>query len=395
VLALCKLHYSSSYFFRGILFKVFNTYNSYLITFDNPKKFRQLTDGLLGNIENFNSNKEKIEKLNNYYDFEFMRLGINAINGIFYGVINREFTTFSDNYLQLLFEFCKRQVRKELNYSESTRDLLAVFAAGGHARSQAFDDDYDLIILLNSTDEKTILFANKIVVKMNKQIIQRSIMPQYRFGDRFKSFITTFQQLKDLFQNPDDETFIDKSQLLGARMVVGSSHFETTYLEQIITPYIFNQQESFINILIDELNSRKIYHKDSKKINIKESPGGLRDLEIFLLILKTHFKIREPISTRLFTIISDDILEQEEIFNEIFLNYYFLKYIRDLYHLMVSNDDLLQKKYFNIILDPISRSRKEKIINADELNNHIISSLKLNVKHIKAIIIYLGYHFPN
>ncbi len=389
LLSLCKLHHNSSYFFKRFLYRVFNTYHSYLIDYNNPMKFRKLTEGLLGNIDNFSSIDERIEKLNSYYDFEFMRLGINAINGTFFGVINREFTIFSDNYLQILFELCREQVVEKYNNKPLTKDLLAVYAAGGHARSQAFDDDYDLIILLNSDEEEMIKFANEIVMLMNKHIIRRSIMPHYKFADRFRNYVTTFSQLVELFENPDDEVFIEKSQLLGSRMIVGNSHFTKAFHKKIINPYIFDQNKIFIRQLLDEMKNRNKYHKKVPPIDIKESPGGLRDLENFLFVLKAHYKVAAPISTKLFTVIANKVKHKEEQFNQLFMDYYFLKYIRDLYHIMVSDDDLLQKEYLSTILDPISKSRREKIETPDDLQEKILEAMQNNKKNIDDVLLYL------
>ncbi len=386
LLSLCKLHYNSSYFFKRFLNRVFNTYHSYLIDFNNPMKFRKLTEGLLGNIDNFSSIDERIEKLNSYYDFEFMRLGINAINGTFFGVINREFTIFSDNYLQILFELCREQVITKFKNKPLTKDLLAVYAAGGHARSQAFDDDYDLIILLNSDDEEMIKFANDIVMLMNKHIIRRSIMPHYKFADRFRNYVTTFSQLIELFETPDDEVFIEKSQLLGSRMIVGNSRFTQAFHEKVVKPYIFDQNDLFIKQLLEEMHSRNSYHRKVPPIDIKESPGGLRDLENFLFVLKAYYKIPDPISTKLFTVISNKVKDREEQFNQLFMDYYFLKYIRDLYHIMVSDDDLLQEKYLGTIMDPISKSRREKIETPTDLKEKIIASMNNNKRNIVSIL---------
>ena len=390
LLSLCKLHFNSSYFFKRFLFRVFNTYQSYLIDYNNPKKFRKLSEGLLGNIDNFTGIEERIEKLNSYYDFEFVRLGINAINGTFFGIINREFTVFSDNYIQILFELCREQVRRKYKIKPITKDLLAIYAAGGHARSQAFDDDYDLIVLLNSNDEEIIKFANEIVVQMNKHIIRRSIMPHYKFADRFRNYVTTFDQLINLFENPDDVVFIEKSQLLGSRMIVGNSYFTKNFHDIIINPYIFDQKDVFIQQLQSEMKSRNSYHKKIPTIDIKESPGGLRDLENFLFILKAFYKIPDPISTRLFTEFANKITQKEDLFAHLFRDYFFLKYVRDLYHIMVSDDDLLQQKFLGTILDPITKSRHDQIETGEELQEKILLAMKCNEANINNILEYLN-----
>ena len=392
LLDLCKLTYSSSYYFKRFIYRVFNTYQSYLIDFNNPTKFREISEGLLKNIENFNSTEEQIKRLGTYYDFEFMRLGINAINGALFSTLNREFTIFSDNYIQILFELCRKEVKKTYGNPPLTKDKLGLYVTGGHARKQAFEDDYDLIILLNSTDKRQIKFANKIIVEMNKHIIKRSIMPHYKFADRFRSYVTKFQDLKDFFKNPAEDSFVDKSQLLGARLVYGSDHFQKDFIDQIIIPFIFQQKESFIDSLRKEIINRNKYHAQSKFLNIKESPGGLRDVENFLLILKAHYEITDPVSSQLFPILSSRLPEKQDILNKIFPDYYFLKQVRDLYHLMVSDEDQLQMKYLDALVPPLKKSSNRQIDNKKDLENDILNSLNRISKNIRVLLDYHGYY---
>ena len=392
LLDLCELNYSSSYYFKRFIYRVFNTYNSYLIDFNNPRKFREISEGILKNIENFKSIDEQIQKLGTYYDFEFMRLGINAINGTVFGKVNHEFTIFSDNYLQILFELCRKKIKREYDSPPITKDKLAIYVTGGHARRQAFDDDYDLIILLNSENEKQKKFANDIIVEMNKHIIKRSIMPHYKFADIFNSFVTTFQQLKNYFEHSDQIDFINKSQLLSARLVVGSEHFHNNFISEIISPYIFKQKDSFISSILEEITSRNEYHSNKDYINIKESPGGLRDVENFLFILKAHFEITSPVSPELFGKLSDEIPDKESNFDQLFSDYYFLKLTRDLYHLIISDEDFLRGKYLENILSPLVKSSQRKIEDKKELEEEIINSLNRCSENIKEIIKHIGYN---
>jgi hypothetical protein len=391
-LSLCKLYNDSSIYFKRFIDKVFNTYPEYIKSFDEPKKLRQISEGLLRNIDNFKLTGERVNKLNNYYDFEFMRLGINAIKGISYDIINKEFTIFSDNYIQVLFDLCREEVFKKLKSSFELSDLLAIYAAGGHARRQAFDDDCDLIIILNSDNPELLFLANNIVMEMNKHIIKRSIMPHYRFADRFRNYVTTFEDLKNLFEKPDENVFIDKSQLLSARMVVGSVQFETTFFKEIIKPYIFDMKEEFIKSLIGEIRSRYRYHSKSEDVDIKESPGGLRHLENFLFILLAHFNIRDSISDELFLKLLNKMPAFEPYFGKLMSNYNFLKQVRDLYHLTVSNNDTLQKRYLRRVLVPLRIPNNYKIDSEDKLYSMIRGAMAENLNFIKSIIEYL-YNF--
>lgn len=380
LLILCRLYKDSSYYFQRFVQRVFNSYAAYISTLKNEPKFAQIADGLLRNLDNFDSISERIEKLGDYYDFEFLRLGIKMISGGSFEAVNQQFTIFSDNFIQILFDLCREEIAKEMNDAVlETRDLLAVFAAGGHARSQSFDDDYDLIILLNSDDDKMLRYANRIILKMNKHIIRRSIMTHYRFADRFKKYVTTFSNLKEFFSKPDESAFIDMSQLLGARMIVGSAHFKDAFEKEIVIPFIFDRKADFINSLKKEIYSRQNYHLTSTEIDIKECPGGLRDLENFLFILKAYFSIVRPISEKLFKQLLQLLPYHQAQIETLSNNYFLLKHIRDLYHLMVSDNDELQTDHLMVIISPLNKSRGLNLQTAAQLRKMIESLLRENV----------------
>jgi len=385
---LIKLYCGSSYYFKRFVHRVFNSYAPYISSLNNQPKFAKIAHGLLRNLDNFETLSLKIEKLGEYYDFEFLRLGIQLMQGTSFDKVNKQFTVFSDNYIQILFDLCREEVVREMDYhAPETRDLLAIFAAGGHARSQAFDDDYDLIILLNSDDNEMLGFANKIILKMNKHIIRRSIMTHYRFADRFKNYVTTFSNLKIFFNNPDENAFIDMSQLLGARMIVGSAHFKTAFEKEIIYPYIFERKQDFIRSLSREIRSRHDYHFDAVVFDIKESPGGLRDLENLLFILKAQYSIVEPISPKLFKILSGRLAAHLNTLNDLKQGYYFLKHVRDLYRLRVSDHDELQLKYLDDIIEPLNKSRGTNFQNAKELHKAILNAMHKNVRRFQKILV--------
>lgn len=387
LVTLCQLYKNSSFYFRRFVQRVFNTYADYISSLNNQPRFAKLADGLLHNLDNFDTPEIRIEKLGDYYDFEFLRLGINLMNGESSEEINKQFTIFSDNYIQILFDLCRERVSREMQYDvPETKDLLAVFAAGGHARSQSFDDDYDLIILMNSESEEILDFANKIILQMNKHIIRRSIMTHYRFADRFKNYVTTFRNLRNFFDQPDENAFIDKSQLLGSRMIVGSALFKEAFEKEIIVPYIFRQKRTFIDALVREIVSRQKYHARQEIIDIKECPGGLRDLENFLFVLKAHFQIVEPISTHLFAKIMDRMPEHGELLRTLKQHYYFLKHIRDLYHLMVSDNDEIQVEYLDRIIEPLSSARAAKFDSPQALCRHVRVMMSENVNGIHRIL---------
>jgi UTP:GlnB (protein PII) uridylyltransferase len=224
-----------------------------------------------------------------------------------------------------------------------TRDLLAVYAAGGHGRKLAFDDDYDLIILLNSEDPEIRDYCGKIMARMNSEIIKRGTMPQYRFAERFGNYVTTFKELTDLFETPDEVTFIDMSQLMGARKIVGSEKFEAELYRRIIRPFILDDRDRFVAQIAGEIRSRHqaVDQGVISPLDIKETKGGLRDIELLLLILMAKSDLWLPVTQELYAPLAEGFPHRAGDLKQIFKSFRDLKHVRDIYRLTVAAEDVL------------------------------------------------------
>ena len=384
----CNLYFDNSHYFERFLVRVVGNYPEYILVLEDTARLQEIANGFLGNIDLVPSFDEKKRELGNYYDLQFLRVGLDLINGEPIEKINDEFTEFSDLYLQALFDICRQNVIDETGEVIPSRDLFAVYASGGHAREQAFDDDYDMIILLNEKDEKIIDFTKKIVTRMNTEIMRRGTMPHFRFSDHFGSFITRFEDLKDYLSNDHEDLFIDKSQLLGSRMIVGSTTFEKDFEDQIIAPYIFDESEQYIEEMIREMESR---HKKISKIEhgmsqVKETIGGLRDIEMVLLIYKAKYRLREPLNRKLMETLCRINPDNEKRFCELSKAFNFLKHIRDLYRLTVSADDYLNYDYLDRVAGILNYKKKSGESGKQQLHEAYIECTQKAAKIIAELI---------
>lgn len=349
LLKLARFHYHSSKYFKRFFQKIVQKYPDCILYLDESDTLKHWAEGLLGEVDRHLNSKLKKNTLGDYYNIEFLRIGFDLINGIAISTINTEFTDFSDNYLQTLFDICRNEVYDEWANRIATFDLLAVYVTGGHARCQAFDDDYDIIVILDSDNPEINQYASRIVARMNSEIIKRGVLPHFRFSEHTGSFVTTMTDLKNILSANDEGTFIDKAQLIGCRRVVGSSLFDEKFETQIIKPYILAQKSIFIKDMRGELLSRhgNSLQYNSINYNIKECLGGLRDIEMFYLILKAHFELLTPINDDLIVHLcevdpshSAAFIELKELFDS-------LKHIRDAYRLVVTADNVLDPEYLD------------------------------------------------
>ncbi len=350
---LCQLHYRNSRYFKRFFIRVVEKYPEYIKYLDDTAKLRQISMGLLGNVDNLFSNKDKMRALGDFYDVEFLRVGLETLLAMPIQVTNAEFTEFSDTYFHILFDICKQCVDEEIGGRVATKDLLAIFTAGGHAREQAYDDDFDIFILLNSTDEDMRSYCDRIVTRMNAELIKRGTLPHYRFADHFGHYVTLIDELDELLSQDHLDVFIDKSQILGSRMLIGSRKFEKEFVERIIHPHIFSKSQEYISQMVSEVKSR---HEDRrslkvKDINVKEGIGGLRDIEMVLLIYKAKYALREPVNRKLMNILGEIDKRYGKDFGILADAFDFLKNVRDIYRLTVSAGDVLRPEY----LDRIAR----------------------------------------
>jgi len=125
---------------------------------------------------------------------------------------------------------------------------------------------------------------------------------------------------------------------------VGSGKFERELEERIIIPYIFERKEEYIAQMIEEIESRhrENLRGETQASNLKEVPGGLRDIEMVLLLLKAKYGKREPISRRLLRSLKEERRELTAPLEVLEEGLDFLKKLRDLYRLTVAADDLVE-----------------------------------------------------
>ncbi|KPJ72362.1 hypothetical protein AMJ52_06555 [candidate division TA06 bacterium DG_78] len=340
---LIKIHLASSHFFKNLFLKILDKHPESIRLLQEPQRLKEFAGGLYGDISSMRSFKEMKEKLADYYDFEMLRVGISSLQGAPVQVTNTEYTEFSDRFIHTIFDICRQEVDAEYKKRIITEDLLAVFAAGGHAREQAYDDDYDIIVLLNSDDEEILSYCNKIVSKMNSAIIKRGAVPHHRFADYFGRFVIRLKEIEQLLSESRQDIFIEKSQILGARLLVGSHRFEKEFFETVVKPHIFDKKEEYISQMINEIHSRHTADKEHllPASNIKESSGGLRDIEMMMLIIKAKFNVREPVNSKLFEIVANAQTNLKHDLKNLSEVLHFLKNLRDVYRLTAGATDTI------------------------------------------------------
>ncbi len=346
LLRLMSLYLYGSHYFKRFFASVFQRFPEVIRSVTDTSKIKDLALGFYSKLLFSNDYRENIKNIGHYFDLEFVRLGIHLLEQKPISEINREFTEVSDECLQALFIYSKGLVELQYNKRIKTENNLGIFVSGGHAREQAFADDYDIIIVLDSDDEELKRLCSRIISKMNTEIIKRSILPQYRFMDYYDSYITTFSEIKKLLKDDSPSICVEQSQLLGCRLVYGSESLENRFYEGIVRPYIIDKKQKYMERMTGEILERAMDSSQytGQYLNIKEQPGGLRDIEMVLLIIKAFLEIRININS---VFIDEARRKLPVIDHEIYYIYRsmnLLKNIRDIIRLTTSASDEIEPR---------------------------------------------------
>jgi UTP:GlnB (protein PII) uridylyltransferase len=344
------LRYYGSAYLRRYLQTALKKYPDCLYLLDEMDALAEKSQGILAEAAIVPTPAAKKELLGNYYDLELLRIGLMTLNGAPIEETNAQYTEFSDDYLNYLFDACREELAEEYGRWVTSFDLMAIYAAGGHAREWAFNDDYDLIVLIDTEDEKLQELGGAVISAMNAEICKRGMMPHYRFLEHFGSYVIPVSQLEAFFRRENQTDFIEKSQLLESRLVVGTSTFEEDTHERIIKPFIFARADDYVADMKAEMASRQKAVGDVfLPNNVKECVGGLRDIVMAILICKARFGIRDPITSHILDAIGRVYPQAGLELRSLYNSMCFLKNLRDVYRLTVCLDDNLDFEHADVV----------------------------------------------
>ena len=388
---LCDIHEWSSQYFHRFFSRVISNHPEYLRSLTSSFQLYEIATGLLAMADAYTGHAEKKQALGDYYDLEFLRVGIGSMRGADLRTTNREFTEFCDNYMKKLFDVCTEEVEWESSTTPPSTDTFAFIAAGGHARGQAYDDDYDLIAIVDTDDENVIRHATRVVTRINREIVKRGLLPHYRLGDILGGFVCPLSQIIEYLSSDDDESFIDLSQLLGARMIVGSNVMKSIFNEKILDRFVFSRKAYYINRMINEIRSRQDLNERcvSESCNLKETSGGLRDIEAAALMLKAYLDIHEPFSQDFFQEIGAEVPEISEELDILSSSLYYLRTIRDLYRITVAAEDSVNPDYLHRVAVIFQQSNRPEWSNSELIMDQLRDTLDKSTSACSTIFDYL------
>ncbi len=365
-LILLKLHLISSNHYKYFLDKTVKKHPEFLKNITNTTNMKAISQGILGEISSTDSIEKKKELIASYFDIEFTRIAIDLFDNESIEKINKEYTILSDNYIQTLFFTCKEEIKRSMKKPFSTADKLSLLAAGGHARGNAFDDDYDIIVLLDSENKEIKEYCSKIVMKMHTEMVKQGVRPQFRFAGQFGSYVTLLSELEQTLSEDREDLFVDQSQVLGSRMLLGSKIFAKELEDRILEPYIYCQCDQYLRSITEEMeyrHARPIIQvgerdEDGPCINIKECKGGLRDIELLLLSYKSCLRFSESISEKILDLLLEVNHERRGEIKILKALLGFFRKVRNIYRLTIGASDLIHQNHLQLVANIMNFTTK-------------------------------------
>ncbi len=352
------LRTAGSEFYRRMFRRVINRYPHFIRHLGDPERLLRHAAGFLAGLESDSNGERWRTRLGDYYDVSYLACAIEALEGAPFQKYRADFVSFADEYMANLYTQCKRLARDEAGRMPERHDLFVVLAAGGFARGQAFGGDYDLIFLLNSDDPETMAFFRQVAMRFHRELAGRGTIPQYRFADHFGEFVVTLSQLREWFASGMADT-VDRTQVLGSRLVVGNTRVYRELFSTVVEPEIFDRFDRFARDMQTEMSLRRgaCHEPLEDRIHIKEGTGGLWDVEHLSLVLKARYRLLEPTSTRLLELLAERSPELREDLLALADHHAFLRRVRDLYRLLVAAEDELADGELGVVARVLGGSR--------------------------------------
>jgi hypothetical protein len=343
--ALMGVHRQCSLYIRRVLARVTERHPATVEAIAHDPTMRTLALGRLAASERHPSPEQQKGLLGDFYDIEFLRIAMGTLRSEPDSLTRAAFAELTATYIDRLFGFCFREAERGFGGRTPERDRIGIFLSGGTARGRPYDEDYDLLALVDATNPADRRFAERVVVLMNRQIARRGVIAQYRLGEWLGHFATTLDELAELLSRDEDEFFVDRCQLLGSKMIAGSRSIQKQLVIRVLRPLVFAEAEAFSTRVVRELTERRqlARKQPAGTINIKEGAGGLREIDLCLAIAQARFGVWAAPRIDVFDQLGKRDENRANLYERLHRIYDFLVAVRSAYRVTVAATDVIER----------------------------------------------------
>lgn len=327
---------------------VASAHPEYLARLGDSDFLESIGHGLIGLVPLLDDLRQRKEHLVLYYRVQVLRCGLLLLANRPLDEVNRAYTDFSDLFFRSLYRLARREAEQEAGGRPETRDRTAIFTTGGRGREEAFDDDLDMIVVADRLSDEGLAFLSRIVARMNNLLTRLGLFPHYRMADHFGAFVTPLPQIEAHLRSDAPDIYLDMTEILELRMVEGSQRSEERIRRHLIRDLVFSERRDYLLAALQgELASRRAHYaaepgEDGVGVNVKEHPGGLREIELALLYTKVLHRLDWPVRLDLFERLAGHDAANAAAFRELHDHFAFLKRLRHLNRVLVATSDVIQ-----------------------------------------------------
>jgi len=296
-------------------------------------------------------------RLTTYYQFGFCKYGLEVFNRpenlrTFY----KKYHSFFRRYFRWLYRAAQWSVEmghnlpQEFISQDEDDQPIAVFCTGGYAREEAFENDIDLFIICRDEDPGFLKYASMIVNEINRELNKQGVSTHHHLAELFNSYVIPLSKLEERFLRAKSDDFIEWAQLMGARLLVGSQSFDRA-LKDLLERRLFNDPDRFIQCLLTEINDRRenFARLKNKSVNVKENPGGLRDIQAIILACQAFIADQEADIWKSLNSLKEKLPDLKSEFKNLERVYKFLRTFKDIYYLCLSpEDDMVRDRLIQV-----------------------------------------------
>ncbi|MEJ2545171.1 MAG: hypothetical protein P8Y99_13975, partial [Calditrichaceae bacterium] len=179
------------------------------------------------------------------------------------------------------------------------------------------------------------------------------------------------------------------SQLLGARMIIGSDKMKENINKKILRPLIYQRKELYIKRMIKEVRSRNENAVGcNDRCNIKEAMGGIRDIEAVALMIKVDLGSHRSIDQRFFKHNIKKFPKLSKELQTLHDTAYLLRTVRNLYRITEAAEDEIQRDQLRNMSELVGRNSLRRKL-SDHIYKDIKTSLKSSATAVEKIMKYL------
>lgn len=199
---------------------------------------------------------------------------------------------------------------------------LCLIGTGGYGRQELHPfSDIDIFIIAHTQD----------ILDNNALLLEQWIRSGWDLGLRIAQNITSLAQLSLLSR----ENIATATSLLDARLITGNEIIFQQCLQQANPHYTWNSQAFYKAKRLEQKKRHEKYGNTGYNLepNIKEGPGGLRDIQTIFWIAKQHFYIDDTKQ-----LVEKNFLTQAE-YDTLMTNKHYLETMRTRLHYIANRKE--------------------------------------------------------